>query len=118
MFSNFIDGGQVSLHKVRMFDQVASKTLFWATIIALIGTLFVNKQSILNANWPGFFSYQKAMLTINTDEAFNEIRPSLGNHLPLSSLINASSYNHYSGQTINFTDIEPERVVKNSIFII
>jgi type IV conjugative transfer system coupling protein TraD len=117
MINNFIGGGQVFLHKVRMFHQVLVKTFFWATTIAVLGTLLVNQTAIKNANWPGFFSYYKAMLTLKTDEAFNEIRPSLGNHTPLKSLVNASSYNHYSGKIINFTNVAPERVIKNSIFI-
>ena len=77
MFNNFIGGGQVFLHKIRMFMQV-----FWRNfhISILVGSLIgagVFLPSLLKSDLSGAFTYRKAVLADGFDNVMNPIRHSL-----------------------------------------
>ena len=77
MFNNFIGGGQVFLHKIRMFMQV-----FWRNfhISILVGSLIgagVFLPALLKSDLSGALTYRKAALADGFDQAVNPIRHSL-----------------------------------------
>ena len=91
MINNFIGGGQVFLHKVRMFRQVLSKT-FWASIIlSSIITSFVYRADIKEIDMLAFISYRKAIIINSLDDFANDIRSTIGKSPDYVTYIKANS---------------------------
>lgn len=81
MLNNFIGGGQVFLHKVRMFRQVLRTTVFVSIVTGIILAWSFNQQSNKQIDIGGAFTYAKAKLTISVHPALSAI--SIGNSQPV-----------------------------------
>ena len=79
MFNNFIGGGQVFLHKVRMFWQVFTKTIHIALLLGMIASCFIRTKEFNVLDHYAFLSYRKAVLADSFDGMINEIRLAIGN---------------------------------------
>ena len=62
MLNNFIGGGQVFLHKIRMFQQVFMRTLWVSLIIGVLSALAMYNQELKGMQWQAFYDYRKAIL--------------------------------------------------------
>jgi type IV secretory pathway TraG/TraD family ATPase VirD4 len=91
MLNNYIGGGQVFLHKVRMFLQVFARSLHLAILAGIILGSAVHYRQIQTLDWSAFGSYRKAELAISFDESMNSLRPSLGKKPNSKSFIDAST---------------------------
>lgn len=69
MFNNFIGGGQVFLHKVRMFGQVFFRSFHVSLLVGILLALLINWGSLQRLDWNGFFSYRKSVLAISFSDA-------------------------------------------------
>ena len=78
MLNNFIGGGQVFLHKVRMFWQVFTRTIHIACLIGIIVAAGMHSRELKKLDWQAFYSYRKAILADDWDGAINKLRPAIG----------------------------------------
>ena len=69
MLNNFIGGGQVFLHKVRMFWQVFTRTIHIACLIGIIVAAGIHSKKLKALDWHAFYSYRKAILADDWDGA-------------------------------------------------
>ncbi len=110
MFNSFISGGQVFLHKVRMFGQVLGRTIHSSILIGIFVGLAVQWGSLSKAPWDGFISYRKASLATGFDEAMNQIRYMIGKKTDHTTLIDARL------GTKEWKRVDPSFVLKMYIF--
>jgi hypothetical protein len=71
MLNNFIGGGQVFLHKVRMFRQVLRTTVFVSVITGIILAWSFNHQSNKQIDIDGTITYAKAQLAVTVHPAID-----------------------------------------------
>lgn len=110
MFNSFISGGQVFLHKVRMFGQVLGRTVHLSILVGVFVGIAVQWNSLKGAPWDGFVSYRKATLAIGFDEAMNQIRYMIGKKTNHTTLIDAKL------GTKEWKRVDPSFVSKMYIF--
>jgi len=79
MINNFIGGGQVFLHKVRMFWQVFVRTIHIAFLVGIIVAIAMHSDELGQLDKQAFYSYRKAVLADSFDGAMNKIRAGIGN---------------------------------------
>jgi type IV conjugative transfer system coupling protein TraD len=77
MLNNFIGGGQVFLHKLRMFKQVAGTTVIVSLIAGIILAMSFNSKngqaSAGKVDWDGAITYAKAKLALTVHPALSAI---------------------------------------------
>ena len=110
MFNNFIGGGQVFLHKVRMFGQVFFRSFHVSLLVGILLALLINWGSLQRLDWSGFFSYRKSVLAISFSEAANVIREAIGKEPNHISYINAKTNND------QWNNINPHKIYHMGIF--
>lgn len=110
MFNNFIGGGQVFLHKVRMFGQVFFRSFHVSLLVGILLALLINWGSLQRLDWSGFLSYRKSVLAISFSEAANVIREAIGKEPNHISYINARTNN------AQWNDINPHKIYHMGIF--
>ena len=110
MLNNFIGGGQVFLHKVRMFGQVFFRSLHVSLFVGILLALLINWGSLQRLDWNGFLSYRKSVVAISFSEAANVIREAIGKEPNHISYINARTNNSV------WNDINPYKIYHMGIF--
>ncbi len=110
MLNNFIGGGQVFLHKVRMFSQVFFRTLHVSLIVGIILSCSINWSAMQRVDWDAFYSYRKASLTLGWDDAFIGIREMINKDAGRITYINAKS------ATRVWENIDPYKVTRMGLF--
>ena len=111
MLNNFIGGGQVFLHKVRMFWQVFTKTIHIAFLLGIIAATGMHSKELKSLDWQAFYSYRKAILADDWDGAVNKIRMSIGKRPNHITLVNVKTT---GGMRIN--KIDPRKVIRSHVF--
>ena len=81
MLNNFIGGGQVFLHKVRMFRQVLRATIVVSAIAGMLMAWSLHNAKNSNLDIDGAYTYFKAQVSIRIHPALSAIaiKPSLPN---------------------------------------
>lgn len=110
MLNNFIGGGQVFLHKVRMFSQVFFRTLHVSMFIGIAIACMLNWSAMQKLDLDGVYSYRKAIVTLAWDDAFTDIRETIGKGSGNITYIDAKSRNR------SWQDIDPYKVTKMRLF--
>lgn len=110
MLNNFIGGGQVFLHKIRMFSQVFFRTLHVSMFIGILIAIFLNWSAGQKVDWDGFLSYRKAKVTIEWDTAFANIKKTIERDTYHVTYINAKSGNNI------WEDINPHNITRMHLF--
>ena len=110
MFNNFIGGGQVFLHKVRMFGQVFFRSFHVSLLVGILLALLINWGSLQRLDWSGFLSYRKSVLAISFSDAANVIRETIGKEPNHISYINARTNNS------EWNNINPHKIYHMGIF--
>lgn len=62
MLNNYIGGGQVFLHKMRMLKQVISTTIFVSLVAGILLTFSFGSSKRNNVDWDGAITYTKAQV--------------------------------------------------------
>jgi len=110
MLNDFIGGGQVFLHKIRMFKQVAAKTIKIGLLGgALLGTLICLPQG-RKLDKGAAFSYVKAVLALELQDFCNDFRRDLGSKGETEIRINATS------KSSRGWNVPPEQVLARPVF--
>ncbi|MBY0542702.1 MAG: type IV secretion system DNA-binding domain-containing protein [Sphingobacteriaceae bacterium] len=110
MFNNFIGGGQVFLHKVRMFGQVFFRSFHVSLLVGILLALLINWGSLQRLDWSEFLSYRKSVLAISFSDAANVIRETIGKEPNHISYINARTNNS------EWNNINPHKIYHMGIF--
>ncbi len=110
MFNNFIGGGQVFLHKVRMFGQVFFRSFHVSLLVGILLALLINWGSLQRLDWDGFLSYRKSVFAISFSDAANVIRGAIGKEPNHISYINARTNNS------EWNNINPHKIYQMGIF--
>ena len=110
MLNNFIGGGQIFLHKVRMFGQVFFRNLNVSIIVGIALALLFNWGNLARLDWDGFISYRKAFFAVGFEDSIGSLREVLGNKGEHKEYIIAKS------STRNFGEIEASRLLKMRLF--
>jgi type IV secretory pathway TraG/TraD family ATPase VirD4 len=106
MLNNFIGGGQVFLHKVRMFRQVLRTTVFVSIVTGIILAWSFYYQSNKQIDINGAFTYAKAQIVITVHPALSAI--SIGNSRPVVDA--------YSNGKIWQKNMSAYSVINNGLF--
>ena len=112
MLNNFIGGGQVFLHKVRMFSQVFVKSLQVSLLTGILSSFWLNWDNIQKVDWDGFYSYRKAVIAMRLDEVFSDISFTIGN----SSTSDKTTYINVKSKGRVWRDINPYKIIHLRLF--
>lgn len=74
MLNNFIGGGQVFLHKIRMLMQVLSKSFTVSILVSLTIMIVISYKPAQKLDLSAFVTYQKAYAIESFDQIFSGIR--------------------------------------------
>ena len=72
MINNYIRGGQIFLHKVRMLSQVWDKGLLGSFLVSLIITIYVSYMDFTKLDYAAGITYVKALSVAEIDNAFSK----------------------------------------------
>lgn len=73
MLNNFIGGGQVFLHKMRMLKQVISTTIFVSLVAGILFTFSFGSSKRNNVDWDGAITYVKAQTSLYLHPVLSKI---------------------------------------------
>jgi type IV secretory pathway TraG/TraD family ATPase VirD4 len=73
MLNNFIGGGQVFLHKMRMLKQVISTCIFVSLVSGILLTLSFGSSKRNNVDWNGAITYTKAQVAVYLHPVLSKI---------------------------------------------
>ena len=74
MLNNFIGGGQVFLHKIRMFQQVFARTVSVALLLGIVASVSMYNKELKDLDWSALYAYRKAVIADEFDGAMNSLR--------------------------------------------
>jgi type IV conjugative transfer system coupling protein TraD len=80
MLNNYIGGGQVFLHKIRMFMQVFWRSITISIIIGVITGITIFIPFLVKEDLSAAFSYRKAALADGFDGGINPIKKAIFSH--------------------------------------
>lgn len=111
MLNNFIGGGQVFLHKVRMFKQVFIRTISIALLLGVIAANAIHSKELRALDWQAFFSYRKAILADDFAGAVNTMRISIDKEPTHISFINVKTNTGFVD-----THVDPRTIIRARLF--
>lgn len=111
MLNDFISGGQVFLHKVRMFWQVFTRTIHIAFLVGIIAAGLIYTTELKQLDWQAFYSYRKAVLANDFDGAMNKIRASIGNKPSHITFVKAQTK-----KKLFDVKADPKKVIRSYVF--
>ena len=111
MVNNFIGGGQVFLHKIRMFQQVFTRTVFVSFMLGTLASFVMHKEELKALDWNAFYSYRKAVLADEFDSGINSLREVIGKEPTYITYINIKTK---SGMAK--TDLDPQVIREFRLF--
>ncbi|WP_341761834.1 type IV secretion system DNA-binding domain-containing protein [Candidatus Tisiphia endosymbiont of Thecophora atra] len=112
MLSNFIGGGQIFLHKIRMFLQVFNRSIAISCIVSVIITIVLAYPKLKLYDLSAAITYQKALLASNFDNSVRPIKVMINpKGKEYVTLINA--YNHAG---LYRSNIDPQLILTSSKF--
>lgn len=106
MPNNFISGGQIFLHRFRMFKQVAASTLQIAILMGIIGAILLLRVQINEVDFKASISYIKANIAITIDD----IMPNYSKEPSISSI------DAYTDKGLYKQNIPAESIIKSAYF--
>ena len=107
MLNNFIGGGQVFLHKVRMFKQVASTTFKLALLIGIVVTVFLRLPEFKTLDTAASMSYVRAHMAIK----FYDIIPSYSGNRKTPTI------NAYTSRGLFKKDVPAKAIITANRFV-
>ena len=74
MFNNFIGGGQIFLHKIRMFMQVMNRSVIASIILASVVSLWNIYPKFTPIDMQAAISYQKAIIAVSSNDSIQYLK--------------------------------------------
>lgn len=112
MLNNFIGGGQIFLHKIRMFMQVFGRSFYVASLISLVITIFIQYPKKDQYDWRAAYSYQKASIAQGFYNGALDFRKSTKQKGSNKNTINA-----YTKSGLYAKNIQPSKILADKKFI-
>lgn len=115
MLNNFISGGQVFLHKVRMFKQVAKSTLFASILVGVLIAGWQQQEDVKLYKWNYAAAYMKAKIVLSFEPFLQSVAIGSRNNriiyvdegryikkVPARSVIQSNRYQQATNNIIDF----------------
>lgn len=112
MLNNFIGGGQIFLHNIRMFFQVLHRSFMTAFLISIAVVVVISYKSAMRLDLVAAVTYQKAMFTCGISDAFSGMRLAI-NPRSKNQVSKIDAYDKYG---IYARDIDAAKVLKSRHF--
>ena len=112
MLNDFTGGGQIFLHKVRMFFQVLNRSFVTSFTASLFIAAIISYKPAQMLDLKAAWSYQKALFADGFDEASRGIR----------ATINPKAKYYYTKIDVNdkkgslYRDIDPRKIIKSNFY--
>jgi type IV conjugative transfer system coupling protein TraD len=112
MLNDFTGGGQIFLHKLRMFFQVLHRSFMTSMLVSLAIVGFISYRPVQTLDLRAAMTYQKALLADSFDDAISNIRTS----------INPKNKDHfttidaYDKRGLYARDIDPRKIINSFCF--
>ena len=112
MLNDFTGGGQIFLHKLRMFFQVLNRSCLTASLISMAILVMVSYKAALILDLKAVTTYQKALIVDGFDSATSLIR----------NTINPDSRNYfttidaYDKKGLYAKDMDPRKIIRSNYF--
>lgn len=111
MLNDFTGGGQIFLHKIRMFVQVLNRSFTTSLIVTIVILSAISYKPAGQLDWSGAMTYQKALFADSLDDALGGIRTAVN---PNSN--NYTKIDAFDKRGLYARDIDPRKIIKSHLF--
>lgn len=113
MLNDFIGGGQIFLHKIRMFMQVLDRSFYTSLILSLAISGMIAYPDLPKYDWKAAWSYQKAGIAEGFDDGVTTVRRAIKN----KGKQRFHTIDAYTKKGLYARDILPYKILKAGQFI-
>jgi type IV conjugative transfer system coupling protein TraD len=113
MLNNFIGGGQIFLHKITMFTQVAVRSMNMALIVAVIISGLYTYPRFNNVDTKAAMTYQKAVIALGIKDLVRSARAIIKPNEPTS----VTRIDAYTKNGIFMENVDARKVVNSNVFV-
>jgi type IV conjugative transfer system coupling protein TraD len=111
MLNDFTGGGQIFLHKIRMFLQVLNRSFTTSLIVTIVILSAISYKPAGQLDWSGAMTYQKALFADSLDDALSGIRTAVNPNSNSYTKIDA-----FDKRGLYARDIDPRKIIKSHLF--
>lgn len=112
MLNDFIGGGQVFLHKLRMLFQVLSRSFSTALLVSIVIIAMVSYAPAKQLDIKAALTYQKALFAIGFDESMASIRKVINPRVKYY----IHKIDAHSSKGLTARNVDPRSVIKSPLF--
>jgi type IV conjugative transfer system coupling protein TraD len=112
MLNDFTGGGQIFLHKLRMFFQVLHRSFMTSLLVSLAIVGFISYKPAQILDLKAAMTYQKALLAEGFDEASRGIRQTIN---PRAKYY-YTTIDAYDKKGLHARDIDPRKIIKSNFY--
>ena len=112
MLNDFTGGGQIFLHKLRMFFQVLNRSCLTAFLVSIAILVMISYKAALVLDLKAVVTYQKAVIVDEFDNATGFVRSAV-NH---DSRNYFTTINAYDRKGLYAENIDPRKIIKSNYF--
>ena len=112
MLNDFTGGGQIFLHKLRMFFQVLHRSFMTSMLVSLAIVGFISYKPAQILDLKAAMTYQKALLADGFDDASRGIRQTIN---PRAKYY-YTTIDAYDKKGLHARDIDPRKIIKSNFY--
>ena len=112
MLNDFTGGGQIFLHKLRMFFQVLHRSFITSLLVSLAIVGFISYKPAQILDLKAAMTYQKALFADGFDDASSSIRQTIN---PRAKYY-YTKVDAYSKKGLDTRDIDPRKIIKSNFY--
>ena len=112
MLNDFTGGGQIFLHKLRMFFQVLHRSFMMSMLVSLAIVGFISYKPAQTLDLKAAMTYQKALLADGFDDASRGIRQTIN---PRAKYY-YTTIDARSKKGLDARDIDPRKIIKSNFY--
>jgi type IV conjugative transfer system coupling protein TraD len=112
MLNDFTGGGQIFLHKLRMFFQVLHRSFMTSLLVSLAIVGFISYKPAQILDLKAAMTYQKALFADGFDDASRGIRQTIN---PRAKYY-YTKVDAYSKKGLDTRDIDPRKIIKSNFY--
>ena len=112
MLNDFTGGGQIFLHKLRMFFQVLHRSFMTSLLVSLAIVGFISYKPLKILDLKAAMTYQKALLADGFDDASRGIRQTIN---PRAKYY-YTTIDAYDKKGLHARDIDPRKIIKSNFY--
>ena len=111
MLNDFTGGGQIFLHKIRMFLQVLNRSFTTSLIVTIVILSAISYKPAGQLDIMAAMTYQKALFADSLDDALSGIRTAIN---PNSN--NYTKIDAFDKRGLYARDVDPRKIIKSHLF--